>query len=43
VFTSVIGLIVYLFSRPPGLLVPCPHCGKKRMEGSATCPHCGQA
>jgi hypothetical protein len=42
-FTSVIGLIVYLFSRPPGVLVPCRHCGNKRLENSATCPHCGNA
>lgn len=40
-FTSVIGLIVYLFSRPPGAKVPCPNCGKNRLEGSARCPHCG--
>jgi TctA family transporter len=42
-FTSVIGLIVYLFSRPPGILTPCRHCGNKRMETSAQCPHCGNA
>ena len=41
--TWVIGLIVHLVTRPKGNLVPCPHCGKKRLEGSATCPHCGQA
>jgi heme/copper-type cytochrome/quinol oxidase subunit 2 len=41
-FTWVIGLIVHLVTRPKGNLVPCPHCGKKRLEGLATCPHCGQ-
>jgi hypothetical protein len=41
--TWVIGLIVHLVTRPKGNLVPCPHCGKKRLEGLATCPHCGQA
>lgn len=41
-FTWVIGLIVHLVTRPKGNLVPCPKCGKKRLEGLATCPHCGQ-
>ncbi|MEY2494837.1 MAG: hypothetical protein QOJ45_1329 [Verrucomicrobiota bacterium] len=41
-FTWVIALIVHLVTRPKGNLVPCPHCQKKRMEGSAVCPHCGQ-
>ena len=40
--TWVIGLIVHLVTRPKGNLLPCPHCGKKRLEGLATCPHCGQ-
>ena len=39
--TSFIGLIVYLFSRPAGNLVPCPHCGNRRLEASAVCPTCG--
>jgi hypothetical protein len=41
-FTWVIALIVHLVTRPKGNLVPCPHCQKKRLEGSAVCPHCGQ-
>jgi hypothetical protein len=41
--TWVVGLIVHLVTRPKGNLVPCPHCGKRRLEGLATCPHCGQA
>jgi hypothetical protein len=40
--TWVIGLIVHLVTRPKGNLVPCPHCQKKRLEGSPVCPHCGQ-
>jgi hypothetical protein len=40
-FTSVIGLVVYLFSRPQGYLKVCAHCGNKRLEASKTCPHCG--
>ena len=42
-FTSVLGLIVYIFSRPKGNLIPCGHCGNKRMDTSAKCPHCGNA
>jgi hypothetical protein len=40
-FTSVIGLIIYLFSRPQGTLVTCARCGNKRLAASKTCPHCG--
>jgi hypothetical protein len=40
--TGLLGVIIYLLMRPKGNLVPCPHCGKKRLEGSAKCPHCGQ-
>lgn len=42
-FTGLLGLIIYLLMRPKGNLVACPHCQKKRMEGSARCPHCGQS
>jgi uncharacterized membrane protein YhaH (DUF805 family) len=42
-FTSVIGLIIYLFSRPAGDLVECAHCKNKRLRASAKCPHCGNA
>lgn len=42
-FTSVIGLIIYIFSRPQGNLVQCQSCGNKRLEASAKCPHCGNA
>jgi hypothetical protein len=40
-FLNFIGLIIYLFSRPQGNLVPCPNCGNKRLEASVRCPHCG--
>jgi len=43
VFTGLIGLIVYLLTRPKGDLIVCPHCGNKRMQVSAKCPHCGNA
>lgn len=42
-FTSFIGLIIYLMSRPKGQLAPCDSCGNKRMAASAICPHCGNA
>jgi len=41
--TGIIGLIIYLLSRPQGNLIVCPHCGNKRMQASAKCPHCGNA
>jgi uncharacterized membrane protein YhaH (DUF805 family) len=40
-FTSVIGLIIYIFSRPQGNLVPCVSCHNQRLQSSAKCPHCG--
>ncbi len=42
-FTSVLGLILYIFSRPAGNLVACPKCQNSRLEVSAKCPHCGNA
>ena len=42
-FTGIIGLIIYLFARPQGNVIPCAHCGNKRMQVSAKCPHCGNA
>ena len=42
-FTGIIGLIIYLFSRPQGNVVPCAHCGNKRLQASVKCPHCGNA
>jgi ribosomal protein L37E len=40
-FTGPIGLAIYLFSRPQGLLIRCHNCGNNRMEVSVKCPHCG--
>jgi hypothetical protein len=40
-FTSFIGLIIYILSRPQGNLVPCPNCGNKKLQASVRCPHCG--
>jgi hypothetical protein len=39
-FTSVIGLILYLFSRPQGAVVRCRNCGNNRLQASMKCPHC---
>ena len=41
--TGIIGLIIYLFTRPQGNLAPCPQCGNRRLQGSAKCPHCGNS
>ncbi len=39
--TGVIGLVIYVLSRPQGNLVKCAHCGNSRLQASAKCPHCG--
>lgn len=38
---GIIGLIVYIFSRPQGNLVSCPNCSNKRLQASVKCPQCG--
>lgn len=43
IFTGLIGLIIYLSSRPKGDLVKCSSCDNNRLQGSAKCPHCGNA
>ena len=40
-FTSVIGLLIYILSRPKGNLVECAVCHNRRLQASAQCPHCG--
>lgn len=40
-FTGFIGLLVYLASRPHGVLVVCPHCNNKKLMPARLCPHCG--
>ncbi len=42
-FTSVIGLVIYLFSRPQGEVVQCSNCRNRRLQASVRCPHCGVA
>jgi uncharacterized membrane protein YhaH (DUF805 family) len=41
--TSIIGLIIYLFSRPQGNLIRCANCNNQRLQASVKCPHCGAA
>ena len=40
-FTSVIGLVIYLLARPQGNTIPCPNCQNKKLQTSVKCPHCG--
>jgi hypothetical protein len=40
-FTSIIGLIIYILSRPQGNLVQCPNCGNQKLQAAVRCPHCG--
>jgi hypothetical protein len=40
-FTSVLGLLIYIFSRPQGNLIRCASCNNNRLQASAKCPHCG--
>lgn len=42
-FTSVIGFVIYIFSRPQGNLMRCEDCGNSRLQASKKCPHCGNA
>lgn len=41
--TSVVGLIIYILSRPQGNLIRCQSCNNERLQASAKCPHCGNA
>jgi len=40
-FLNLIGLLIYVLSRPQGNLYPCPNCGNMRLQASVKCPHCG--
>jgi uncharacterized membrane protein YhaH (DUF805 family) len=41
--TSLIGLVIYILSRPKGELVQCASCGNSKLQSAAKCPHCGNA
>jgi uncharacterized membrane protein YhaH (DUF805 family) len=38
----VIGLLVYAFSRPQGVIVKCAHCNNSRLQTLSACPYCGR-
>ena len=40
-FTGIVGLVIYLLSRPNGQLIRCGRCGNDRLMAARTCPHCG--
>lgn len=40
-FLNLLGLVIYLLSRPQGNLIACPNCHNKRLQASVKCPHCG--
>lgn len=40
---GLLGLLIYVLTRPQGNVMPCPSCGKSRMQGLPRCPHCGNA
>lgn len=35
-----LGALVYLIFRPKGRMLPCPHCGTKRLSTLVQCPKC---
>ena len=39
--TGFFGLLVYLASRPHGMLVVCSRCYNKKLQYAKLCPHCG--
>jgi hypothetical protein len=39
--TSWVGLLIYYFVRPQGVLSACHNCGKPKLETLTQCPHCG--
>jgi len=42
-FTSLIGLAIYWFTRPQGVKEACSGCGNNRLPSLSTCPHCGRS
>jgi hypothetical protein len=42
-FTSVLGFVIYILSRPKGDKVVCPNCANMRLVSLSKCPHCGAA
>lgn len=42
-FTSFLGFIIYILSRPKGDKVVCSNCANARLVSLTKCPHCGAA
>lgn len=42
-FTSVLGFVIYILSRPKGDKVVCSNCANLRLASLTKCPHCGAA
>ena len=40
---GLLGLLIYVLTRPQGNTMPCTSCGQNRMQGLPRCPHCGNA
>jgi hypothetical protein len=40
-FFPLLGLLLYVLTRPKGDTAPCPNCSNKRLVASVRCPHCG--
>jgi hypothetical protein len=40
---GLLGLLIYVLTRPQGNVMPCPSCGQGRMQGLPRCPNCGNA
>ncbi len=43
IFAFILVIGMYLVTRPKGVLLSCPHCGKKAHYILAFCPHCRQS
>ncbi|MBI1389209.1 MAG: hypothetical protein GC154_12250 [bacterium] len=37
----IIGFLVYVFTMPHGVMVPCSRCANPRLSHLSRCPHCG--
>jgi len=42
-FTSFLGFIIYILTRPKGDKVVCSNCANPRLRSLTKCPHCGAA
>lgn len=42
-FVPIVGLLVYLASRPSGMLRICDWCQNRKLAAARLCPHCGRS